>query len=148
MEQNRTKYALPPLYDFRQIYLGQASAAAASERIEQLRNGVTSTVLARSISLPAALERASSTEIARQFGDRFASQMEQLQPGRWEGPVQSGFGVHAVKISAKKPGKLATLNEVRNAVLNDWRAARQDGRREKALARHRSQYDIKVVGRP
>lgn len=148
LDRNRTKYAMPPRYDFKQIYFGQISAAAARERVDQLRGGATPADLARPISLPAALESATNADIARLFGDRFASNLEVLNPGRWEGPVPSGFGVHAVRITAKTPGRSATLADVRNQVLNDWRAAGQDARQERALARYRADYDIKVAGRP
>jgi len=148
MSEHPGKYALSPLYDFEQIYLGQISAAQASDWIAQLNDGGNPAANAKSISLPASLERASITEIARQFGDRFAGQLAELEPGRWSGPVTSGFGVHAVKITAKTPGKKATLDDVRQRVVNDWRAARQAEQKEKALARYRAQYEIKVAGRP
>ena len=87
-------------------------------------------------------------EIARQFGDQFAERVEKFEPGRWNGPVNSGFGVHAVKITAKIPGKPAALNDIRQRVVNDWRADRQATESETALARYRSQYEVTVAGRP
>ena len=148
MDEYPDRYALPPLYDFDQIYLGQISAAQASDRIEQLKDGAEPAAYAQSISLPAAVKRAGTDEIARQFGDRFAGQLEKLEPGIWGGPVHSGFGVHAVRITAKTPGEKAALSDVRQRVVNDWRAARQAEQKEKALARYRAQYEISVVGRP
>lgn len=148
MDKDPAKYALSPLYDFEQIYLGQISAAEAGERIAQLKTGTAPAAFAQSISLPATLQRASIAEIARQFGDRFAKQLEGLKPGVWSGPVSSGFGVHGVKITAKTPGKTAALDDIRQRVLNDWSAAAQAAQKEKALSRYRAKYDITVVGRP
>jgi len=148
IDKHPGKYALSPLYDFEQIYLGQISAAQAGDWIAQLNDGGNPVANAKSISLPANLERASIAEIARQFGDRFAGQLEGLEPGKWGGPITSGFGVHAVKITAQAPGKKAALDDVRQRVVNDWRAAQQAEQKEKALARYRAQYEITIVGRP
>ena len=148
MEKDPAKYALSALYDFEQIYLGQISATEAGDRIEKLNEGAGSAAFAQSISLPGTLKRASPAEMARQFGDRFAEQLDKLGLGVWSGPVNSGFGVHAVKITAKAPGKKAALNDVRQRVVNEWQAARQTEQKEKALSRYRAQYEITVSGRP
>ncbi|MGB5723503.1 MAG: peptidylprolyl isomerase [Parasphingorhabdus sp.] len=148
MDKQTGKYVLPPLYDFEQIYLGQIGATEARSRIDQLKDGTRPDAFAKSISLPATVKRAGGDEIARQFGDRFAEQLEKLVPGVWDGPIHSGFGAHAVKITEKVPGKKAGLNDVRRRVVNDWSAAQQTEQKEKAFARYRTQYEITVVGRP
>jgi peptidyl-prolyl cis-trans isomerase C len=148
MDQHPGKYTLSPLYDFEQIYLGQIDAAAARDIVGALRRGAAPAAFAQSLSLPAALERVSRADIARQFGDRFAGQLMALEPGVWSGPIASGFGVHAVRVTAKRPGQKATLDEVRQRVANDWHADRQATEKEKALARYRSRYQITVAGRP
>lgn len=148
MDKNPSKYALSALFDFEQIYLGQISTAEAGKRFDELNNGAESTTFAQSISLPATLKRASIDDISRQFGDKFAGQLEGLKTGVWSGPVTSGFGVHAVKVNAKAPGKAASLDDVRQRVVNEWHAARQTEQKEKALSRYRAQYEITVAGRP
>lgn len=148
MDKFPDKYALKPLYDFEQIYLGQISTAEASERINQLNGGADPAQFAQPISLPAALNRASTAEISRPFGDRFAGQIDGLAPGKWRGPITSGFGVHAVKLTGITPGKKATLVEVRQQVVNDWRADGQAAQKEEALSDYRAQYEITVAGRP
>lgn len=148
MDEHPGKYALAPLYDFQQIYLGQIGAAQASDIVGKIQRGTQPAIFAQSLSLPASLKRVSSADISRQFGDQFAGQLEALEPGVWSGPITSGFGVHAVKITAKNPGKVAALDEVRQQVVNDWHAARQAEQKEKALARYRGQYEISVAGRP
>lgn len=148
MDENPGKYALPSLYDFEQIYLGQISIADARDRIDQLNGGAEPSTFAQPLSMPGTFARASSAEIARQFGDRFAGQLDKLEPGIWGGPVASGFGTHAVKVSAKVPRQKAALDDVRQQVINDWRATKQTKQKEKALAHYRAQYEITVAGRP
>lgn len=148
MDKYPNKYALKPLYDFTQIYLGQIDSADAKKRIDQMNAGIDPAKFAQSISLPATLTQASSSEISRPFGDRFAGQIEALKPGAWRGPITSGFGVHAVKLTGITPGKKAALNDVRQQVVNDWRADGQAAQKEKALSDYRAQYEITVAGRP
>ncbi|CAO1649363.1 peptidylprolyl isomerase [Parasphingorhabdus sp. NYA22] len=148
IDKNPGKYSLTPLYDFEQIYLGQISAADARQRIDQLNDGAEPSTFAQSLSMPETFARASTTDIARQFGDRFAEQLDKLETGIWSGPVASGFGTHAVKISAKAPGQKAVLDNIRQQVLNDWRSSRQAQQKAEALARYKAQYEVTVTGRP
>jgi hypothetical protein len=64
-------------------------------------------------------------EIARQFGGAFAAKLGGLQPGNWQGPVESGFGVHLVFIIERTESRLPALAEVRDAVRREWDDARR-----------------------
>lgn len=148
MDENPGNYTLSPLYDFEQIYLGQISAAAAAGIVDQLQRGARPETFRRPLSLPAMFERATSAEISRQFGDRFAGELQELEPDSWSGPILSGFGLHAVRIRTKTAGEAAALDDVRQQVVNDWSSARQIAEQEAALARYRDQYEITIADRP
>lgn len=151
MEKNPDKYRLSASYDLEQIYLGQALAAdgqAVEELLDDLNSGtVAPKDISKPISLPQRLVAADTFNITRQFGEQFALDLEKQEPGQWVGPVSSGFGNHLVKITSKTPGKPAALDDVRQAVTNDWRAAQKQRLEEDALEQYRSQYDIKIAGR-
>ena len=70
-------------------------------------------------------------EVARQFGDEFAAKLGGLPPGRWQGPVESAFGVHLVFVSERTEGRLPALADVRDAVRREW----DDARRQEANER-------------
>jgi len=70
-------------------------------------------------------------EIAKQFGQDFAARLVGIQPGQWQGPVESGFGVHLVFISKRTEGHLPALREVRDAVRREWDSARRVEANEK-----------------
>ncbi|QJB69771.1 peptidyl-prolyl cis-trans isomerase [Parasphingorhabdus halotolerans] len=151
MDINPEQYVLSSLYNLEQIYLGQGDSGNAdrvNQIVEQLNKGTVKPAdVARPISLPATLSKASMSDISRQFGEQFADGLEALKPGLWRGPVPSGFGLHLVKITSKTPGKAAALDEVRQQVTNDWRAAQTAASETKALDRYKAQYDIEVAGR-
>ncbi len=68
---------------------------------------------------------ARSTEVAAQFGQAFATRLGEVSPGQWQGPVESGYGVHLVFVSARSEGRVPPLDEVREAVSREWDHARR-----------------------
>jgi parvulin-like peptidyl-prolyl isomerase len=56
--------------------------------------------------------------------------------------VESGFGLHLVRIRERQPGSLPPLAEVREAVEREWRNAR---RKEAAEAFYRGLRDRYVI---
>jgi parvulin-like peptidyl-prolyl isomerase len=151
MEDKPGKYALESIYTLEQVYLGQANIidpAAAAQMVKNLNDGsVKAADLAKPISLPSTLKSAGVAEISRQFGEEFVTGLTDLKTGQWQGPIASGFGLHLVKIAAKVPGKSAALNDVRQQVTNDWRAAQNNAAEKAALDGYRAQYQITVAGR-
>jgi len=58
-------------------------------------------------------------EIAKLFGAGFADEVAGLEPGRWHGPVLSGYGVHLVYVSDRSDPVPVQLADVRDDVLRD-----------------------------
>jgi hypothetical protein len=65
------------------------------------------------------------SDIGRIFGEQFGRQFVDLEPGRWQGPVKSGYGLHLVYVTKKEPARLPKLAEVRNQVEREWIFARK-----------------------
>ena len=38
----------------------------------------------------------------------------------WTGPIASGFGLHIVRVSERREGRVPALGEVRDAVMREW----------------------------
>jgi len=151
MDGHQGKYTLSSLYDFEQIYLGQNGTLNVDEVktiAERLNKGTAKpSDFARPISLPTSLNKADISDISRQFGEEFASALSGLASGKWAGPVQSGFGLHLVSITARTPGKPAGLDDIRQRVANDWRAAQVAKHEQAIFKKYRKQYDVQVAGR-
>ncbi|WP_108811477.1 peptidyl-prolyl cis-trans isomerase [Sphingorhabdus sp. Alg231-15] len=151
LDEHPKKYAQSSLYDLEQIYLGQPGMrddARIAQLVDDLNQGIVQPDDAgRPISLPGQLRGADTADISRQFGEKFASSLTGLETDSWQGPVLSGFGLHLVKITDKKPGKAASLEDVRQRVTNDWRAAQTETQEKARLNRYQEQYDVTVVGR-
>jgi len=63
---------------------------------------------------------ASYHEVQRQMGAGFADSVMKLEPGKWHGPVLSGYGVHLVYVSDYMAAGDPLLADVREAVLDSW----------------------------
>jgi hypothetical protein len=64
-------------------------------------------------------------EVAQLFGETFAATLGDLAPGQWQGPVESGYGVHLVFVSERTEGRLPALSDVREAVRREWANTRR-----------------------
>lgn len=70
-------------------------------------------------------------EVAKLFGDKFAKQLDGLASGKWQGPIESGYGVHLVYVDKITDGRMPALGEVRDAVVREWAEARRRQANEK-----------------
>ena len=58
--------------------------------------------------------------VARNFGSQFAEAVFDLTPGDWEGPVQSGYGLHLVRVEGTAEAYLPPFEEVRLRVRDEF----------------------------
>ena len=80
------------------------------------------------------------------FGQGFFGRLAELPAGVWTGPVKSGYGAHLVRILGSKPATMPQLDDVRDAVLRDWKAARAIEIREAHYAQLRERYAVEIQG--
>ena len=163
LKQNTDKYQTEALYSFRQIYLGRDITFSQAQKMAiQLEQGkLDQAKINKTLNLPNVLSDASHTQIRRQFGDRFAQALSSLSVSKpdlthttesqteqtWGGPIESGFGLHLIKISNVVNAQAGTLDDpsIRQRVENDWRAKQGDALEERAIAELRKNYTISVT---
>ncbi len=139
-------------FTFRQVYLnpdkhGETLAQDTAQLLVQLQQAGGKTdvsALGDSILLEHQFEGAPAGEIAKQFGEPFATELGRLTPGEWHGPIESGYGVHFVLVSERTEGRLPALAEVRDAVHREWTNARRLEGNEKLYAEMLSRYTVTI----
>ena len=92
--------------------------------------------------LPSQMAVSAPTAIDSVFGAGFFDELAQLPTDVWAGPVESGYGVHLVRIRDSVPARVPPLAEVRDAVLREWRLEKAAELREQVYARLRARYDV------
>jgi parvulin-like peptidyl-prolyl isomerase len=151
LERNPDKFRVEPTRAFSQIYFagGDKPPVAAAKALEQLGRATGEASvdqLGDATMLPRAMEPSGVGEIGRVFGDGFAREVARLEPGRWAGPVQSGYGWHLVRVSHSTEGGTRPLPEVRDAVKREWQAARSREVVDATYATLRGKYTISIEG--
>jgi PPIC-type PPIASE domain len=80
--------------------------------------------------------------IAGAFGPAFARAVFSLEPGAWSGPIESGYGLHLVRASTLREGRLPPLTDVRARVVEKWRNAQERSAKDRYLDELRKKYNI------
>ncbi len=122
-------------------------AVAAALR-ERLAAGADPTTLGDPFLHGRELRLRSERELAALFGPTFAARAVALAEGAWSEPLRSSYGLHLVRVTARRPGGLPRLAEVREAVARDWREERRAAADRAALDRLRRRYVVRVEAAP
>ncbi|MEQ1409534.1 peptidylprolyl isomerase [Neorhizobium sp. Rsf11] len=140
-----------PMLAFQQVFLnperqGDAIARNAASTLEALAT-IPSTdpaSLGDVTQLPPVVELTGKTAIAQMFGGEFAEALDKVPVGQWIGPVASGFGLHLVRVTERKPGRLPALGDVRAAVMREWANDRRVALEDRRFAEALKRYDVTI----
>ena len=152
LDKHPDKFRLAPKLALRQVYVNVSRRGAdATKEAERLLARLTSagkkvdaSDLGDATMLPHELPLSSGDEIGRVFGEGFAKAVAGVEPGRWSGPVKSGYGLHLVYVSERAEGRSRPLAEVRDAVQREWLAARRQETADASYRALRAKYSIVV----
>jgi len=153
LKEHPEAFRLPPRASFAQIYLDPARRkgalpADAAKLLEVLNRAGGPRDLAevgdRLMLLEPRYENMAQPEVASQFGTEFAEALVRQSPGRWVGPLASGFGFHLVRIESLQPGGTPPLAQVRPLVEREWANARREATAREVYAKLRGKYTISV----
>lgn len=87
---------------------------------------------------------ATTEEIATLFGPEFVAALLAQAPGTWAGPIASGYGLHLVLVEEVRDQPPVPFDEVREAVAEDWAAARAQEQRERFYQDIRQRYVVQI----
>ena len=146
-------FSVQPQVSFRHVYVDPSAGGDARTRAQDLLRQLQDTGpeariddVGDPIMLDPEVPLLRQDEVARLFGAEFAAQVATLPPGRWEGPVQSGYGLHLVMLRESVTGRAAVLEEVRREVERELLSQR---RREQLAAMYDEllqKYSVTVEG--
>jgi len=152
LERHPDRFRIEPSFAFSQVYFsrkGDDTPAAASKALAQLARAdppIAPVELGEATMLPREMPLTGPGEIGRVFGEDFARQVARLEPDRWAGPLQSGYGWHLVRVSLRSAGGPQPLAEVRDAAQREWQAAKSREAVDATYAKLRAKYTIVLEG--
>ena len=144
---NERTYRRGPRLAFEQVYLGETPGAETITRALSALQSDPATgpsTLGERTLLPARLGLSPPNAIDGVFGKGFFELLAELPPGVWAGPLVSAYGVHLVRILDSLPARTPPLEEVRDAVLRDWKAAKAREIRELHYNRLRARFVVEI----
>ncbi len=127
---SKEQYRQPGGASFVQVYINRDKHGAQAETIarQQLSrlqgthpDAIDLSAFGDPIMLESYYRNFSERQIANAFGGGFAEQVLQLEPGQWQGPVASGYGLHLVYLLDKEASVIPDWRTVRAAVEEDLR---------------------------
>ncbi len=156
LKSNSERFRTEDRLTFHQVFLSAARRAGTigadgkqlAGILARLDGNAETTALGDHFLLGEEFHAISQKDIASIFGDGFAKRIVGVDQGRWQGPISSSFGQHFVFISARIPGSMPPLDDVRQAVRREWSNARRLEAEQKLYRSLRERYEIVVEASP
>ena len=151
--ENSEEFLEPSTYTFSQVFFdpdrrGRQAGSDAEAALESLRalpevpaelatygdDGITGNYYAGRTEL----------ELRKILGGGFTDQLVNLEPGKWHGPVLSGFGVHLVYVHSVTEPEPRALDDIRDRVLEAWTIEQIEVRSTEFIDELIARYEIVV----
>ncbi|MCV3241729.1 peptidylprolyl isomerase [Mesorhizobium sp. ZC-5] len=136
-------FAHPPRISFRHVYYsfdthGKDARAAAVREVATIAGPGNGD---RFMFQNSYAER-TEAELLTVFGPAFAREVFTLEPGHWSGPLESGYGWHAVFVENMTPSSIPVFKEVEDEVKAAFLGARRAEFQQEAYRVMREKYDV------
>jgi PPIC-type PPIASE domain len=133
LEAHRGTLQTDPLFSFRQIYFnpqrhGENLHRDVARELDDLQHSgshVPKTALGDPFLLQQSFDHVTLPDLKKTFGEHFASAISALPVASWQGPIDSGYGVHLVFVAQHTDSHLPTLAEVRAQVRREYLDAKR-----------------------
>jgi hypothetical protein len=152
LKEHPDAFGIEPRFTFSQVYLNPErhrenlahDAAQLLTRLNQTGDKADVSELGDPFLLEHKFVALAASEVAKQFGEKFAAKLGELPRDQWQGPVQSGYGVHLMFVSETTEGRVPTLEEVRDAVRREWANAPRLAANEKFYQELLKRYTVTI----
>ena len=147
--ENSERFEIPARVTFTHVYLNldersEAVFDDADRILGALRAGADPNQQGDRFMLQSRYVGLDRQGVARNFGSQFAESVFALTSDDWEGPVQSGYGLHLVRIEGREEAYLPPFEEVRLRVRDEFISNRRREVDELFYQRLREGYTITV----
>ncbi len=126
----KERYRIPARVDMVQVYLnkdkrGDSIRTDAEELLESLNNREPQPEELAQYGDVSMLRNIytdmSEQDLDRVFGGNFGSAVVAAAPGQWYGPIESGYGLHLIKVRHREESRIPDLTDVVQRVITDMR---------------------------
>lgn len=154
LDQHSEKFSIPGRISYSQVYLnasqrGEHVLTDAQKLLEELSSFTVDTdITMTGDSFMGGYKFLDETDfgVVRLFGKAFALELFKLPVGEWTGPVESGYGLHLVRIDSRTDSRAPSLQQVRDKVRGEWLAEQQRMTNDLLYSEFRKRYEITIEG--
>ena len=151
LSERSAEFAEPARISFAHVYFspdqrGATAAADAELVLAELRAASVIDASDRGdrFLMQSRYQGLTERDAAQLFGNDFAARIFELPPDEWQGPVESGFGWHLVRVTARQASRVPVFAEVRDEVRREFDYERQRAARTATYEALRSRYEIVI----
>ena len=150
-DRNAQRFALPERVTFRHLYFspdrrGDRTREDAARAFTQISGTSMDSPDALALGDPFMFQDyygdRAPDDVAKTFGPGFAQAVFEMPPGRWAGPVESGYGSHLVWVDSVTPARVPSFEEVESEVKTAWIEEQRAEIREKTFDVMRARYVV------
>jgi len=155
--EHKDKYELPARVSFIHIYFsidkrGAKAVQDAKGLLSELKTASGNVIRAPergdSFMLQYDFVQETPFGVERLFGKVFAKQLFTLETNTWLGPIESGYGLHLVRISKKIDSRMPEFASVIEKVRTDWMFEQRQKVNKEIYERFKERYEIVVEDMP
>ena len=152
------RYRIPAVVDLLQVFVsvdkrGDRARADAEQLLADLRERDPQAnelqAYGDAVMLAHVNADMSEKDLDRTFGNGFGQAVVALEPGQWAGPVESGYGLHLVKVLRRVDSAIPDWRDVRRKLVTDVqleaRKAAEDQLYAEIAPRYQIIYDEEVT---
>jgi hypothetical protein len=157
LAENIEQFQAPDLITFVQVFFnpdkrGDATLADAARTLQALQAAgepdPDALEQGDSLLLNSFYANAPEIEVRRAMGTGFAEAVMQLEPGKWHGPVLSGFGTHLVYVYEFLAAPPPELDDVRAAVITEWQRVATEQFNAEFFDSLKARYEVVIDSSP
>ena len=149
---NQEKYELPAQVSFTHIYFSLdkrgAKAFEDAKNVLSELNTLRASEKGDSFMLQYDFVQETPFEVERLFGKGFAEELFTLGINTWLGPIESGYGLHLVRVSEKVDARMPELASAIDKVRTDLMFERRQKMNKEIYEKFKERYEIVVEDMP
>lgn len=151
-EAHQERYRLPARVSFAQIFFSPDRRGRAAERDAGLVLAglgpeplpAAAAELGDRFMMGESYREQTPEDVEAVFGPAFARALFELEPGGWNGPINSAYGWHLVRVEARSDTRQPRLTEVADQVRRDWAYEQRRQANDEVFERLAARYGLTI----